>query len=420
MSRIRSSQLFEGKTALSGLSRHTMSTSTPTTQATTQDAQQKAARTAGYYLASLTLGLVTASLGPALSSLAERVSASLDEISILFTAIALGYLVGSLLAGRVYDRAPGHVVMGTVLAVLAVMMVLVPLAPRLWLLVGVMLLAGAASGMVDVGGNTLLVWLHGQEVGPFMNGLHFCFGLGAFASPVIVAQVVRLSGDINWAYWIIASLIAPVAVWILRLPSPAHINQGDDPAKRGSALMVVLIATVLLLYVGAESSMGGWIYSYATAAGLSNEAEAAYLTSVFWGTFTAGRLLSIPLVRQFSPRATLIAAWGGCLASVGAMVLVGDARLVLWLGTVGVGLSMAPIFPTMISFGERRMPITGQTTSWFFVGGSLGGMTLPWLIGQLFESMGPRATMSTILGDLALAAVTFGALLLVAGVQDGR
>ena len=66
------------------------------------------------------------------------------------------------------------------------------------------------------------------------------------------------------------------------------------------------------------------------------------------------------------------------------------------------------------------MPITGQITSWFFVGGSLGGMTLPWLIGQLFESIGPRATMSTILADLALATVTFGTLMLVARAQDGR
>ena len=378
------------------------------------------ARTAGYYLASIALGLVTASLGPSLSGLAQQVSASLDEISILFTALALGYLIGALLGGRAYDRAPGHAVMGTVLALLALMMALVPLAPRLWLLVGVMLLAGVAAGTVDVGGNTLLVWLHGHEVGPFMNGLHFCFGLGAFASPMIVAQVVRLSGDINWAYWIIASLIAPVGVWILRLPSPARVNQGADVTKRGSASIVVLIAAVLLLYVGAKSSMGGWIYTYATATGLSNEAQAAYLTSLFWGTFTAGRLLSIPLVRQFSPRATLIAAWGGCLASAGAMVLLGDVRLALWLGTIGVGLSMAPIFPTMISFGERRMPITGQITSWFFVGGSLGGMTLPWLIGQLFESIGPRATMSTILADLALATVTFGTLMLVARAQDGR
>ncbi len=397
-----------------------MSTSTPATKFSTPRASRgKLAQTGGYYLAFIALGLVTASLGPTLSGLAEHVDASLDEISILFTAGATGYLIGSLLGGRAYDRAPGQVVMGGVLLLLAVLMALVPLVPWLWLLAAVTLLRGAASGTVDVGGNTLLVWLHGRDVGPFMNGLHFCFGLGAFVSPIIVAQAVRLSGDISWAYWILAALIAPVALWILRFPSPtARSDRVGDQAQGSNALMVVLIATVLLLYVGAESSMGGWIYTYATATGLSNDAQAAYLTSLFWGVFTAGRLLSIPLVRRISPRRMLVVDWVGCLISVGAMVLFGDAPLTLWLGTVGVGLSMASIFPIMISFAERRMAITGRITGWFFVGASLGGMTLPWLIGQLFESIGPRVTMSAILVDLAIATVMFGVLMLFAERQD--
>jgi len=397
-----------------------MTTSTQVSASSASRAEGKLAPTGGYYLAFIALGLVTASLGPTLSGLAEHVEASFDEISILFTAGSLGYLIGSVLGGRAYDRAPGHVVMGSVLLLLALLMALVPLVPWLWVLFGVMLLRGAASGTVDVGGNTLLVWLHGREVSPFMNGLHFCFGIGAFVSPLIVAQALRFSGDINWAYWILASLMAPVALWILRLPSPTAQSSGtDEQARRSNPLMVVLIAIVLLLYVGAESSMGGWIYSYATATGLSNEAQAAYLTSLFWGIFTAGRLLSIPLVKRLSPRKTLIADWLGCLISAGAMALSSDAPLTLWLGTAGVGLSMASIFPIMISFAERRMSITGQITGWFFVGASLGGMTLPWVIGQLFESIGPRVTMCAILADLALATIVFGVLMLYAQVQDG-
>ena len=398
-----------------------MTTSTDMSASSTPGAEGKLAQTAGYYLAFISLGLVTASLGPTLSGLAGHVDASLDEISILFTASSLGYLIGSVLGGRAYDRASGHGVMGGVLLLLALLMALVPLVPWLWVLFGVMLLIGAASGTVDVGGNTLLVWLHGREVSPFMNGLHFCFGIGAFVSPLIVAQALRFSGGISWAYWVVASLMAPVALWLLRLPSPAaHSSSTDEQARKSNPLTVVLIATVLLLYVGAESSMGGWIYNYATATGLSNEAQAAYLTSLFWGIFTAGRLLSIPLVRRLSPRSMLLADWLGCLISVGAMVLFGNAPLTLWLGTAGVGLSMASIFPIMISFAERRMPITGQITGWFFVGASLGGMTLPWLIGQLFESIGPRATMSAILVDLALATVVFGVLMLWTQGQDMR
>jgi hypothetical protein len=41
------------------------------------------------------------------------------------------------------------------------------------LLAGAIFALGMAEGALDVGGNTLLVWVHQEKVGPFMNGLHF-------------------------------------------------------------------------------------------------------------------------------------------------------------------------------------------------------------------------------------------------------
>jgi hypothetical protein len=60
----------------------------------------------------------------------------------------------------------------------------------------------------------------------------------------------------------------------------------------------------------------------------------------------------------------------------------------------------------MLSLAESRMHITGQVTSWFFVGGSSGSMALPWLIGQLFEPVGPRVVMVAILITMSLAMAT--------------
>jgi fucose permease len=75
---------------------------------------------------------------------------------------------------------------------------------------------------------------------------------------------------------------------------------------------------------------------------------------------------------------------------------------------------MAAIFPTMFSLAERHMHISGQISGWFFFGGSMGGMTLPWLIGQIFEGLGPRAAMTAIFVDLALTTIVFGLLMLAA------
>ncbi|HKP87694.1 MAG TPA: MFS transporter [Blastocatellia bacterium] len=375
------------------------------------EARQRRLQTSAYFAAFVALGLTTGSLGPTLPGLAEQTRSRLNEISFLFMARSLGYLFGSFGGGRLFDKAPGNRVMAGALVVMAAMMATVPSMPLVWLLIVILLMLGAAEGALDVGGNTLLVWAHGERVGPFMNGLHFFFGVGAFISPVIVAQALLLGNNIALAYRALALLLLPVAVWLLRLPSPAPKSVSKDgPATRTDLRLVLLIALFFFLYVGAEIGFGGWVFTYALKLDLSGEKGAAYLTSAFWGSLTLGRLLAIPISSRLRPRSILLADLALCVASVTMILLRPDSVAVLWVCTLSIGLAMASIFPTTFSFAERRMTITGKVTGWFLVGASAGAMSVPWLIGQLFESIGPRVMMLTILLDLSLAVGIFTVL----------
>jgi len=375
----------------------------------------------GYYGGFAALGLVSASLGPTLPALADLTGSTLRDVSYLFTARSFGYMFGAYFGGRLYDRVPGHPLVAGVLAVMAATMALVPLTSLLWTLTAVLLLLGFADGVLDAGGNTLLVWVHGRKVGPFMNGLHFCFGVGAFLAPIVVAQAVLLSGDIAWAYWALALFMLPPAIWVVRLRSPSapELPSPSDPgsasaeptadSRDGDRVMVPIVA-FLVLYVGAEVGFAGWIYTYAVEMHLEDRVTAAYLTSVFWGAFTVGRLLAIPVSTRLGPRAVLAADLLCGAASVSLILVWPESTVALWTGTAGFGLSMASIFPTTINFAERRLTITGRVTGWFLVGASVGAMFLPWLIGQLFEALGPRVTMTTILVDVLATAVVFALL----------
>lgn len=374
---------------------------------------EKWLKTIGYYAAFVAFGLATAVLGATLPGLAEHTQTDLSEISLIFTARSLGFLIGAFLGGRLYDRFPGHPVMAGVLIMIVIMLALIPLMSLLWLLIGLILVLGVASGMVEVGGNTLLVWVHRQNLGPFMNGLHFFFGLGAFLAPIIIARAVVLRGDITWAYWVMALLIAPIAIWLFYLPGPTIRSVSENGQNdRIKYLPVLFISLLFLLYAGAEHSFGGWIYTYTVTLGLSNEARAAYLTSAFWGALTIGRLVAIPLSARFKPRVMLLLDFVGCLVSISIILLGSTSLTALWIGTLGTGLSMASIFPMLVAFAERRIKITGKVNGLFFTGAGLGGMTLPWLIGQLFESLGPQATMVAILFDLIIAVSFFAILVL--------
>src|ERR1043165_626106 len=369
-------------------------------------------QTIGYYAAFVALGLSVASFGPTLPGLADQTHARLDEISFLFTARSLGYLLSSLHLGRLFDRRPGNSVMVFMLLLMASMLALVPLAPVLWILTTVILLLGAAEGALDVGGNTLLVWVHGRKVGPYLNTLHCFFGVGAFLAPVITAYALLLTNSLTLVYFVLALLMLPVALVLRRLPSPRpQISSQANQVGKPNLRFIFLIALFFFLYVGAEVSFGGWIYSYAVALNLAGASFAGLLTSVFWGALTIGRLIAVPLTARLRPRTILFSDLMGCLFSLGVILLWSNSLTALSLGTFGLGLSMASIFPTTLALAERRMMNTGRITACLIVGASAGSMSLPWLVGQLFQAAGPRTSMVTIFAYLLLTVAVFAALI---------
>ena len=385
--------------------------------------------TLAYFAAFVALGLSHASLGPTLVSLAAQVGVGLVQISYGLSARSAGYLIGSVLGGRLYDAVKGHPVVAAMLALIAIGLAALPMAPGIAVLVAVLFGLGMAEGALDVGVNTLVVWVHRRNISPYMNALHFFFGLGAFLSPLIVAQAVRLGGGIRAAYWVLAALMLPVAAAIARVPSPsAEDRTGETPAEPGAqvhargndALLLFLLPLFFFLLVGVEGSFGNWIATYAQAMGLGDVTTAAYLTSAFWGALTLGRLLSVPLAVRFTPRQVLAVDLAGCLLSVGVLLAWPGVRVATWVGTFGAGLCMASAFPTSLSLAERHLRITGTITSLFFVGGSLGGMALPWIIGQLFERIGPSVTIGAMATALTLCIAVFGAIVVRTRGQGGE
>jgi FHS family Na+ dependent glucose MFS transporter 1 len=368
-----------------------------------------------YGIAFVALGLGLSSIGPLLPYLAENVKVSFAQISFVFTASSLGYMAGSAGGGRLYDRFKGHRLMVIALSLLIASLFLFPVTNVFYVLLALMFMAGLGQGLIDVGGNLNLLWIFQARVGPYMNALHFAFGVGAFLSPIIVHNVMQWSGGLlTWPFWALAILSIPSYVGLVLLSSPKNPEKEaiEENKKTVNVRLVILMVLLFFIYCGVEGGFGGWIFTYATTLNITGQTGASYMNSFFWGALTLGRLVSIPLARKIAPSRLLLTNFGLAIAFMGLILVFPLNTVVLWIGSIGLGLSFSSIFPTLMSLAESRLQITGAVTGYFFLGVSLGAMSIPMLLGQIFDYIGHVQIMTALMVLLGLGLVVLLALII--------
>jgi fucose permease len=360
-----------------------------------------------YFLAFISLGLVSGSLGPTIPALAAQTASQMHEISGLFLIRSLGTMAGAVFIGRFYDRIAGHPLLGASLLASAVMMALTPMAPTLWLLLAISILVGVAGGSINVGGNALIVLEHKERVRPFMSTLHFAFGLGGFLAPILFTRFLGRADALQLTYWTLAAFSIPTGLALLFVKSPPV--QSHAERQSAAALPPLTLGMFLLFFfleVGAEASVMGWYFSYAAGRG-AGEATAGLMSSGFWAAFTVGRLATVWLSVRARAVTVILAQLCFAIGLAVLLLVLPPSPALLWIGAIGFGLAVAPIFPSTFGYAQRLMGLSGKLTGYFLVGSSAGGMFWPWLIGQFFNSRGPQVMLYVTLFDLAgaLAAI---------------
>ncbi|XP_029351654.1 sodium-dependent glucose transporter 1-like [Echeneis naucrates] len=409
----------------------------------------------------LGLGMSISVLGPTFEDLAVNVKKNISNISYIFVGRSAGYIGGSLLGGIMFDCMNPHLLLGFSMLATAFGMFAIPFCKQALFLTGLMSSIGMSMGVLDTGGNVLILNTWGEKAGPHMQALHFSFAAGAFVSPII-AKLLFGSDGINssrsgtgttattagsslppttteqitegpdtqnliryyhsktitlksmWAYIVIGSFVCLISFLFFILYTRNSVSRDRDRALSGKPLvtkhhitLVVLLFFFFFAYVGAEVAYGSFIFTFAKDYGHMPQPQAAGLNSLFWATFAACRGLAIFFAACVYPGTMILLSLVGTTVSSLLLCLFSRDTGVLWVCTGLYGASMATTFPSGISWVEQYTTVTGHTAAVFVVGAALGEMVLPALVGFLLGKFPDHP----LLMYLSLITATFTSIL---------
>lgn len=336
-----------------------------------------------YFAIFLVAGTAVGVVGPSLPLLAEQVGAKVADVGTVLVFYGGGYLAGTRLFVRGYDRGWGNRLIGAAGLVASLSLASISLGPTLTALCAAFFVFGAALSTSDVGCNTMMMWETRGKSGSSIAFMHAMFGVGAISSPFIVRASDAVNGDAVLAYFSCAALSALAAAFVLtrRAPDDPHVEVRDlhgDLSRKQIAVIVLYFFS----YVAVEVAFATWIYTYGTRIGMP-KIQAALLNSLFWVGFMVGRLATVWLAKASrSVRPVQIGAIANVLA---CLVMLTRVDFLLLPAVLLYGLATAPQFSLMLAFIGSRIPLSGKMTSRIVGSAGLSSTVMPWLIGQLLE-----------------------------------
>jgi len=343
-------------------------------------------------------GILTTLLGPVLPALSARWQLDDAQAGLLFTAQFLGSLSGALLAGRLALRFGVRAAIAAGYSIASVGVVVVSVGPWLAGLGGVATW-GLGLGLIIPSVNLLVAELNPDRRAAALNVLNFAWGIGAVATPPVIAATLR-SADLRPLLFVLAVLLAAtaLAVWIARV-DVAVGKAAPDAGGVWRSSWIWLTGAFLFLYVGVENGLAGWMPSYAVRVLRVPYGAMAAAQGGFWGAILAVRLLAPALLRRIT--APFLIVSGLALASLGTLLLLACAGAwSLVAGALLAGTGLAAVFPTKVAlFTERAGAQGARVTGVVFAMAALGGATVPWAVGAIstrFDSL--RLALAAPLG----------------------
>lgn len=358
----------------------------------------------------LIFGIVMAVLGSVLPSVIEKFELDKADAGTLFTLLTFGMMAGSLVFGPIVDRFGYKLLLIICAAVIVIFFQGIAFAPSTGVLRLSLFFTGVSGGAINGGTNALVSDISDGKRYSRLTYLGVFFGFGAFGVPLLLGTLLD-----RYTYETLISVVGalitlPLLLFIfLRFPRPKHekgfpISEGIGLTKEGTLL---IIAFILLLQGGMETSMGGWSATYFHEVLEVDSQRSVLYLSLFWlGLMLARTVLGGLLLRY---RASRVLRVSMILALMGSLImLTSNAPAPALFGLILTGIGFAAIFPVILAYvGDLYSKLSGTAFSVVLTISLFGGMTIPYIIGLIADAHGLRTGLSLIPVSITLAFILF-------------
>ncbi|MGW1989338.1 MFS transporter [Embleya sp. NPDC001921] len=356
------------------------------------------------------IGALQALYGPAIPALRDEFDLGPAGAGLALSAHFAGALLGVLGGAALRARRPDRQLLAVSCLSMAVGAIGFGLAGSWPLALAAVFVLGLGFGGIDYGLNVMVAAGFGRRGPAMLNILNAHFGLGAIAGPVLLGA---LGASRYPAVFVGCGVLCVLLVPPLLTVRDTPVGTGSRVPRSGlasgtTALLVAAFVGVYILHVGIETGVGGWEPTHLEALGHSTS-TAAGATAGFWLAMTVGRFLVAPISLRLSPQVVVLA---GCAAMTGFLFLAAVPVLAPY-AYLGVGLAIAPIFPTGLAWLAARVPGSASAAAWVIAASMIGGIAFPPLLGGVFEVTSSAGSIPLLLGALSV-------LCLVAAVGCAR
>lgn len=327
-------------------------------------------------------GVATTMLAPILQWLKERWYLDNAQAGYVWVAQYLGQLVGTIASDRVVGRvgAKRCLAGGAALSGIGI----AGLSAGNWHL-GLLFLFvnGLGIGLNTPATNLLVSHRHPQRRAAALSFVNLIWGIGAFVCPFVSGFFLHHGEGLRFVSIVSASMFLLVVLFLTLRETIATGGVEAHGAQVTVPLLTwCLFAVALFVYVGTETSVGGWSTVYTHRMDLSGNLSSV-MPSFYWAGLLAGRALAPFVVRLVSELKVVVS--GLVLGGVGVVSLIlarGIPSAIV--SVVLAGLGFAAVFPIVVGWMTHRFgPAGNRLAGWAFVSASLGGAMLPWLVGQI-------------------------------------